>query len=86
MRTARLILNIAALLLLIFQLLGYLGAMDAKAPEGSFTDLIPYYIGYNLALILAFVLLLVSRYLKIKMRKKADREVIDSIGKASDGV
>lgn len=81
MKRARLILNIITILLLLFQILGYIGDNSTTPTDLTGTNLAAYYIGYNLPIILAAILFTVSWYLKRKIQKKESQTLIDSIGK-----
>jgi uncharacterized membrane protein len=82
MKRARLILNIIAILLVVFQLIGYLGNMGKKTPELSGINSVAFFIGFNLPLIVAIFLFLISLFLTSKIRKRKKMEMVDSIGKA----
>ena len=80
MKKARLILNIIALLLIIFQLLGYLGTIGKTPTKAQGVNLAAYYLGFNLPAIVALILFLISVYLKRQMKKKELSAIVDSIG------
>jgi len=82
MKKARLILNIIALLLIVFQLLGYLGNMGKSPTIAKGVDLVAFYVGFNLPAILALILFLVSLYLRRRLKKKEMSTIVDSIGKS----
>ena len=81
MKRARLILNIIALLLIVFQLLGYIGTADKEPIKAQGTDFAAFYIGFNLPAIIAIILFIIAQYLKRKINKKEASNIIDSIGR-----
>ncbi|OSZ77587.1 hypothetical protein CAP36_14530 [Chitinophagaceae bacterium IBVUCB2] len=80
MKRARLILNIITILLVLFQILGYIGR-NITHRHTTGTNLVAYYIGFNMPVILAAILFTMSWYLKRKIQKKESQTLIDSIGK-----
>jgi hypothetical protein len=80
MRKTRRILNIIIIVLLVFQLLGYLGNLNKESTKAEGVGLVAYYIGFNFAIILAGILFLISQHLKTKINKKEETDIIDSLG------
>ena len=80
MKGARKIIIIISILLTILQLSAYLGSMNAPSTDAKGIEVVAYYIGFNLPVILASILLIISWFLKIKMQKKEDENLVDSIG------
>lgn len=80
MKTARITLNVIAILLLVYQILGYIGNRNKKFDLNGDIGDVAFYVGFNLPLIIAFILFLIARYLKKKMRKKEESEILDSLG------
>ena len=74
-------LNIIAGILLIFQFFAYLGSISSKPEDESGIGLVAYYFGFNMMLIIAFILLIISHSLKRKLQKEEQADEIDSIGK-----
>jgi LPXTG-motif cell wall-anchored protein len=83
-RTAK-ILNIIGMILIVFQLMGYLGTASADKPTDDFhkeaANTIWYHIGYNLFLIIGVILLIIAFFISRKNKKRKLQEMIDSIGK-----
>lgn len=76
------ILNVVAIILLVFQILSYLGNLNTpKNNSTEMADLIAYYIGYNLPLIISVILFIIASSLKKKMKQNRTNDMIDSIGK-----
>ena len=76
------ILNIIGIILVVFQLLAYLGR--AKGEKEAFTDTIEqvaYYIGFSFFLIIAIILFIIAYSIRRKEKKRAQDELIDSIGR-----
>ena len=88
MRTVRII-QVIAVLLILFQLTGYLGTLlgtekdKVKSPT-LIIDRIAYFIGFNMFLILGLVLLLIAASMKRRAKKKEMEAIIDSIGKPEE--
>ena len=66
---------------MIFQALGYLGSINSELTEAKGVDAVAFYIGFNLPIIFASILFLVSLSLKMKIKKAESYNEIDSIGK-----
>jgi hypothetical protein len=81
MKRARLILDIIALLLIVFQLPGYFGTTDKEPTKAQGLGLAAFYIGFNLPPIMAITSLIIAQYLKSKINKNEASDIIDSIGK-----
>jgi len=75
------VLNIIASLLLLFQLVGLLGKPGNNTVDATGINLIAYYIGYNIFLIFSVLLFSYSYYLRRKLKKKKNYDLVDSIGK-----
>jgi membrane protein insertase Oxa1/YidC/SpoIIIJ len=76
------ILTIIAVILLVFQALAYMGAV--KKNNSVIYDQFEragFYIGFNLPLIVALILLFNVYLLKKKQKKLQDDDAVDSIGK-----
>ena len=74
--------NFFAILLLVMQIIGYLGSIDSNGKlfaEG--VKPFSYYIGFNFLLIFSILLFFIARSLKKKQKRKEMAEIIDSIGK-----
>ena len=82
MKRTRRILNLIIILLLVFQILGYLGTLNNSSTKARGIDAIAYYTGFNFALILSSILLIISNYIKRKIRRSEAETLIDSIGKS----
>lgn len=82
MKKARKILNIIVIILLVCQLLGYLGNINNKQLNPKGVNLIAFYIGFNLPLILAAIIFLISLILKSSIVKNDSDNLIDSIGQS----
>ena len=61
---------------LVFQILGYLGSIND--PEVIQSASLPFMLGYNFLLMLAIVFFVRANRLKRKIKRKADRQQIDS--------
>ncbi len=76
------ILNTIAVILLVFQLLSYLG--NSSAENEVLRDpyeRLGYYFGFNIALLIAIILFVKASSIKKKLKKKEMEDTIDSIGK-----
>lgn len=77
------ILNITAILFLIIQVLSYLGSIGGEAEVITNTpELIGYYLGLNVPLLICIILFMISFSQKRKLRKTEEKNMIDSIGRA----
>jgi hypothetical protein len=77
------ILNVTAIVFLIIQALSYAGSLGGKDEIITNTpELIGYYLGFNLPLIIAIILFIISFSQKRKLQKMEERNMIDSIGRA----
>ena len=81
MKNIRKIINALIILLLIFQLFGYVSNLNKEADKSRDIQLVGYFIGFNLPLIISIILFLISRYIKRKLCQKENTQIIDSIGK-----
>jgi len=74
--------NFFAIIMLVMQLIGYLGSIDSNGKLfAAETKPISYYIGFNFLLIISIVLFSIARSLKKKLKRKEIVNIIDSIGK-----
>ena len=81
MKITGLILIILGWLLLALSILSYLGGGPGRpsGPDPTTTDTIAYYIGYNMPLALAIILLLFGYRLRRKAKhKKAKADLLDN--------
>jgi hypothetical protein len=78
------ILNVTAIVFLIIQLASYLGSIGGEDEVITNTpELIGYYLGFNLPLLIAIILFIISFFLqKRKLQKMEAKDMIDSIGRA----
>lgn len=75
-------LRITGVILLVLQLFSYLGNKGLPAePHTDQTELIGYYIGYNLLFFIAIILFIIAYSLNRKLKKQQQEETIESIGK-----
>ncbi len=81
MKTARTIINILIELLIVVQILAYLGNLN-QSIQAKVLQLFGYYIGLHFPLMIALILLRVSFYLRHKIRKKEQENIVHSIGKS----
>jgi hypothetical protein len=93
MKITGLILIILGWLLLALNILSYLGGgpgRPSSTPDPTTTDIIAYYIGYNMPLIMAIILLLLGYRLRRKAKHKKvkadllDNFLTDNPGKTKD--
>ena len=82
MKRKRIILKILMIILVVIQVLGYIGTLTAKKVFPEEDQSFAFYLGFNLPLILATILFANERSIKRKMDKKKSEEIIDSIGKS----
>ena len=76
-------LNIIAIVLVVYQILSYLGSLDnEKRIFKSNAEFYGYYLGVNLPIIISVVLFIIAASLKKKLRQKRENDIIDSIGKS----
>jgi hypothetical protein len=76
------ILNIVAIILFVFQILSYLGNLNT--PKNTIvekSELIGYYFGFNLAIVISVVLFIIAYSLKRKLKQNTTNDMIDLIGK-----
>ena len=77
------ILNVTAIVFLIIQLASYLGSIEGEDEVITNTpELIGYYLGFNLPLLIAIILFIISFSQKRKLQKMEAKDMIDSIGRA----
>ena len=81
MKQTRVILNIIAFLLLVYQILGYLATLKNPSTDAQGIYAVAYYLGFNFPILLAAILGIISLNIKRKIRKKEADSLIDSIGK-----
>lgn len=77
------VLRIIAILFIIFQILGYIGAMagDREIPTDS-AERIGFYIGFNFFLYISIIFFVWAARVKKKMKLQKEIEIIETIGKA----
>jgi hypothetical protein len=76
------ILNIVAIILFVFQILSYLGNLNT--PKNTIvekSELIGYYFGFNLAIVISVVLFIIAYSQKRKLKQNTTNDMIDLIGK-----
>ncbi|MGN6291099.1 MAG: hypothetical protein ACTHMV_00010 [Chitinophagaceae bacterium] len=81
MRVVRIIFLVLGILLILFNILGYVAGARPfpDDPNENTAHKIAYFIGSNLFLIVGGIFLLVARNLQKKMNKKNDKQLIDSL-------
>ncbi len=76
------LLNVIGYSLIGLQVLGFLGNLGKKkVPIEDTAELIGYYIGSNIFLIIAIILFIKSRSMRKRLNNSLQSEMIDSIGK-----
>ena len=75
-------LNAVAIILLVLQIFSYLGRITSASE--TFTDkgeLIGYYIGFNLPIIISVIIFIITFTQKRKLKQGTESDTIDSIGR-----
>lgn len=75
------IIRVIGIVLIVLQLVAYLGTIDEPMPERPLNELIGYYIGYNLFLWIGIVLLIWSYNVGKKLKQVKRDEMMEGIGK-----
>jgi hypothetical protein len=74
-------LNIVAICLVAAQAIGYLGNAKEQPVDATGINTTAYYIGFNLFLITAIILFVISFFLRLKLKRNEKKDMIESIGK-----
>jgi hypothetical protein len=83
LRITKNILLILGILLIVFNLLGYAAGASAfpENPEATRAEKAGYFIGSNLFFITGAILLFISYRINKKLKKRQDRNLVDSLFK-----
>jgi uncharacterized membrane protein len=74
-------LNTVAICLVVAQAIGYMGKANEQPIDATSINSTAYYLGFNLFLIAAIILFVISFFLRLRLKRNEKKVMIDSIGK-----
>ncbi len=84
MATAKNIFLILGILCILFNLLGYIGGHRPFIDRPNKVEQIAYFIGSNIFLIGGLIFLFISNYLRKKIKRKNDKNLVESLFRSHD--